>query len=118
MTLDELQKSIDDKAPKLKGIITAFDLDFIGHAYLAALYIAKVDNRIPSILTNIKQLTILGAALVRNYDLLRDELKDFIPSTGVPIRDNLEHRWVAGLSVRLDNEQVKERLQTLIKGIK
>lgn len=118
MKYEELLKSVTDKATKLKSNTTAFDLDFIAHTYLMCSYLVRIENEIPVVLTNIKQLIPLGAVLVKNYDLLRPELQEFIPKNGVPTKDDLDHRWVASLSLNMNIPSLKERVQETIKGIK
>jgi len=117
MTLTELRRAVEDKANKLSSTISNFDLDFLAHVYLACLYIHKLENRVPIVLDNIQQLIPMGAILYKNRSALSEELKDFIPTDGVPLKRELDDRWVANQSLKLDTEELKPRVQELIKSI-
>jgi hypothetical protein len=115
MNSTELRKAIEhDRKRAANRPMATFDLEFLAHAYLAALYEHRILNRMPAILTNIKQLPWIGALLVCNRWVLSPNVRSHIPTDGVPTKKELTQSYdTLGLEGMMSKE-LRGRVESVL----
>jgi len=117
MNNTELRRAIEQELPKArKHPMSTFDVEFLGYIYLSALYDHRILNRMPRVLSNIRQLPRIGAIVLFHKPLLSPTLASRIPSDGVPTKAEAAENYELLSLEGLLSGKLRQRVEDVLAG--